>query len=367
MRIIFICGSLEPGRDGVGDYTLRLAGELIRIGNKATIISLNDRFVNAGTRQDQSADGTLVPVFRIPSILSRTKAFKRASEIITELNPDWISLQFVPFAYHHKGLSVKLCCELKDIVKECKLHIMFHELWLGIYGEVKIRTRILGVLQKILIKQLINSANPQCITTTLPIYKNSLPVKGVKLLPLFGNIPVVDIEKTVENATDSIIAVHFGNFSGLTHGFQEQLQFLKKLEQATDRTLELKIIGNGGPFRDKALAISCQILGNDKVSEIGHASANNVSLWFQTADIGISRADSITCAKSGSTVAMLEHGLPVLLRGKQTDVNTIPLSNPAFNKQIIFCDSNVSEVLYKAEKKSSLLTISEMLLEYLET
>lgn len=27
MTILFLCGSLEPGRDGVGDYTRRLAGD----------------------------------------------------------------------------------------------------------------------------------------------------------------------------------------------------------------------------------------------------------------------------------------------------------------------------------------------------
>lgn len=32
MRLAFICVSLEPGRDGVGDYTRSLAAECIRQG-----------------------------------------------------------------------------------------------------------------------------------------------------------------------------------------------------------------------------------------------------------------------------------------------------------------------------------------------
>ena len=32
MKIVFICGCLEPGKDGVGDYTRRLSAELIDHG-----------------------------------------------------------------------------------------------------------------------------------------------------------------------------------------------------------------------------------------------------------------------------------------------------------------------------------------------
>ena len=45
MKIIFLCGSLEPGRDGVGDYVLLLSGELVRQGHQASIIALNDVYL----------------------------------------------------------------------------------------------------------------------------------------------------------------------------------------------------------------------------------------------------------------------------------------------------------------------------------
>ena len=43
MKILFFCGSAEPGKDGVGDYTRRLCGELLRIGHETQILSLFDR------------------------------------------------------------------------------------------------------------------------------------------------------------------------------------------------------------------------------------------------------------------------------------------------------------------------------------
>jgi hypothetical protein len=42
MKVLFICGSAQPQRCGVGDYSRRLAGELIRQGHKASIVSLMD-------------------------------------------------------------------------------------------------------------------------------------------------------------------------------------------------------------------------------------------------------------------------------------------------------------------------------------
>ena len=42
MKFAFICGSLEPGRNGVGDYTRRLAGELAAQGHECLLVSLND-------------------------------------------------------------------------------------------------------------------------------------------------------------------------------------------------------------------------------------------------------------------------------------------------------------------------------------
>ena len=32
LRMVLVCGSVEPGRDGVGDYTRTLAAELVRRG-----------------------------------------------------------------------------------------------------------------------------------------------------------------------------------------------------------------------------------------------------------------------------------------------------------------------------------------------
>jgi hypothetical protein len=46
VKIVFLCASLEPGRDGVGDYTRHLASECVRRGHECTAIALHDPHVN---------------------------------------------------------------------------------------------------------------------------------------------------------------------------------------------------------------------------------------------------------------------------------------------------------------------------------
>lgn len=104
MKILFICGSLEPGCDGVGDYTRRLAGELIRQGNEVQIIALNDKNVTAVTYQVQEDDITSITCLRLPQNISWNYRMNEAGVFSDAFNPGWLSLQYVPFAFQDKGL-----------------------------------------------------------------------------------------------------------------------------------------------------------------------------------------------------------------------------------------------------------------------
>ena len=46
MKIAFITSCLEPGKDGVGDYTRSLAAESSRNGHEVCLLALNDRHVD---------------------------------------------------------------------------------------------------------------------------------------------------------------------------------------------------------------------------------------------------------------------------------------------------------------------------------
>src|SRR5690606_24463810 len=112
MKIIFICGCLEPGKDGVGDYTRRLAGELIRQDIPVGIISYNDMFVEDEILEHQVSENTPIPCLRIPKAWSRRKRSDHAKIWVKHNNPEWLSLQFVIYSFNDKGLPFGLGSQL---------------------------------------------------------------------------------------------------------------------------------------------------------------------------------------------------------------------------------------------------------------
>ena len=103
MKILFICGSLEPGKDGVGDYTRRLAGELIKQNTVIEIISLNDKYIKQIWEGTQEDGVQRIPVLRLPASCPWDKRLQKAKERIDSFEPEWLSLQYVAFAFNNKG------------------------------------------------------------------------------------------------------------------------------------------------------------------------------------------------------------------------------------------------------------------------
>ncbi|HMC86673.1 MAG TPA: hypothetical protein VKI61_14195, partial [Chitinophagaceae bacterium] len=179
MKIIFVCGSLEHGRDGVGDYTERLASELTLQGHKVGLLSLNDQYLKQEIESTKQFDGCLSPIkLRLPSILPTKKRFKKAKAWINDFNPDWISLQFVIFSFHPKGLPFGLSKRLLNLGKEKRWHIMFHELWLGMDLNATKKNKLWGWLQMKIIRKVLADIKPLLIHTQSRLYQAQLAKLG---------------------------------------------------------------------------------------------------------------------------------------------------------------------------------------------
>jgi len=129
VKIAFICGSLELGKDGVGDYTQQLAKELTKNEIEVLLIAINDSFIKNTLLTSQKIDNKKIKILRISSHLSELDRVKKAKEQIHKFKPDWISLQFVPYSFHTKGLPFTFAKALKEL-GDFRWHIMFHELWI---------------------------------------------------------------------------------------------------------------------------------------------------------------------------------------------------------------------------------------------
>lgn len=363
MKLIFLCGSLEPGQDGVGDYSRSLACELIRKSHEVAIIALNDGVITSLYSGLQSSNGIDVPVLRIPASMEERERFSYAGDYIRQFGPEWVSLQYVPFSFEKRGLPFSFGKHLKSLGSNIRWHFMFHELWVGLYGYSTFKLKVLGLMQKLIIKQMLAAINPDAVTTSIGIYKKNLGWKEVNLIPLFSNIPVAGIPQEDTRQADNLTAIHFGSFTGALDDYKRQVDFLTAIGEKTGKTVCLEIIGNGGHYKEKALDISRRAFGEGNVIDCGFLSEESISNHLLRADIGISRADYTLFGKSGSAMAMLEHGLPLLLRGKRPAEDTIGHIFP-FKEQLVYPD-DPSREFAKKDPVHFITEVSEIFVESL--
>lgn len=354
MKILFICGSLEEKKNGVADYVLSLANSLEKLGHETAIIALNDPR-NSITTEVLKNNNKLRISFSNDSSIYRKKII--VNQFIQTYKPDLISLQFVSFSFHQKGLPFNLLSILSG-TKHLPLHIMFHELWVDYKNTKNFKKYILGILQKCFLMFMIKRLKPKIITTTIPYYINKLKPTKSFLLPLFGNIkPTNYINLTKQN--NELNVVFFGSFSPNISEFILQLKWLKSYTELHKLNIKLNVIGNNGIHKEESLFQIKEILGRHVLNYIGERSSEQVSETFLNADIGISRANYKYYGKSGSTMAMLEHGLPVLLRGeKPINFDNENILN-CFDKQLIFTTNSFENIPLKQKANSCEMKISE--------
>jgi len=309
MKIIFFCGCLEGGRDGVGDYTKRLAGELVRQGHQIGLAALNDPYIQEKTTGIQYAEGAGLPVLRLPSVLSANKRLCYTTEFINNFNPEWLSLQFVPFAFHPKGLPFFLKNFLTKVSKGRRWHIMFHELWVGKNGSNKMA--VYAALQKMIIRNIKKELNPQVIHTHLPYYYTELKeiMFDVKPLPLFANIPVS--KKYQERSKDEVFRIGVFSQIQVNKLIIDFLVDLKKTIWKKEMPLEVLLIGENDQLKNFGLFLEKSEDFKNAVKCTGFIDDAAVSYAIQTCNIGLTSVPTHALGKSGSVAAFLSHQVPV--------------------------------------------------------
>jgi hypothetical protein len=337
MKITFICGSLEPGKDGVGDYTTNLAVELNRIGCETSIIAINDIHLPGLLIVKEQVIKESVKILRIPSNWPTKMRFSKAQEWINKVDPVWVSLQFVPFSFHRKGLPISLRNNLFKLGKGRQWHIMFHELWVGMPTTASLKHQMWGWMQQYIIKSLIGRLGPKVIHTHCGLYILQLREMGFNVfeLPLFSNVPKNSLSSIKDkcdllntdniNSSAEITIIMFGTI----HPQAELDEFLYQLNLYR-RKLGVKVclnlVGNSGDYQKEWICkfekegMSVKVHGEQKVEFI--------SKLLTEATFGISTSALATIEKSGTVAAMLEHALPVLCVGDSWKPRKIQGSKP---------------------------------------
>lgn len=399
MRITFLCSSLEPGRDGVGDYTRLLAEECVRQGHECSLIALHDRHVSepieeavpvspspshvsVSASQDVSVSASPpisafqdvsvsafqnvsppLPLLRLPSTMPWPERVQRATSFLKQFEPDWISLQFVPYGFNDKGLIWTLSRHLHQIIGNCRQHIMFHELWIGEAKQSPLRHRIIGVVQRWFILNMISKLKPALIHTHTPLYAAMLQEQGfpASILPLFGNIPVImsDAENTKwlwdELAAAGCPVTHENRsrfwligFFGTLHPEWEPEPFFSILSaaaKAAGKCVCLLAIGRLGCGEEHWSAYAQRYAREFSFISLGEQAAERISELLHAVDFGVATSPWQLISKSGTAAAMLDHGLSVIVNRDNFHSRHELSEPPSRNSAYYRCDAALKSLL----------------------
>lgn len=329
MKIAFITSCLEPGRDGVGDYTRLLAEECVRQGHECCLLSLNDRFLTHSCQSYLLINRLKIPLLRLPASTSWGNRTSCAKDFLNLFQPDWLSIQFVPYGFQSKGIVYGLSKRLSQLAKGRKVHIMFHEVWLGQHLGAKLKERMVGKVQKFFVLYLVKQLQPLVVHTSNSAYVAILKQHGIlaSRLPLFGNIPIaaqngdiwlfpelhkLGLEIKTENRDQFWL---FGFFGTLHPIWPAEPLFTYISQTATRHNRKVGILSIGRLSYGKELWKSLsKTYGSDFVFlQLGELPPAKISEFLNSIDFSIASSPYLLVGKSGSVAAMLEHGLPIIV------------------------------------------------------
>ncbi len=362
MRLALLCASLEPGRDGVGDYVRRIAGSLAATGHECFAIALADPHVM--TLVHESGEVPRLQILRVPRSLWNRGKLDAAVADLRAFSPDVVSLQMVAYGFHHRGLLWNAYGRLKAFRGPWAQHVMLHELWIGAATSATWRARAAGRVQQLLLLRFLEKWSAQEMHTSNAVYVELLRrcglVAGELLLP--GNIPVTSGSE-VTRARQSVLhrlpadsrsrEPLLAGIFGSVHAEMALSDWPLKLHQqckAGGRRLVILHLGRNPASSTRNWELLCQRYGRDiEFLALGAMSPATLSTMLSALDLGISANPWALTGKSGSVAAMREHGLPVCivrddfhLRAGQTPLPVLTGGLVRLDERLIRCLAEVT-------------------------
>ena len=313
MKLLFLCTSLEPGRDGVGDYVRLLAEACIQFGHTCRLVSLNDPFLDSPREEVQPGREQEISCLRLPAKDSWSDRIAAAQVYAYKFAPDWLSWQLVPYGFHPKGIIPKEARDLKKLCTGRHNQVLLHELWIGLSTGEPFKNRVWGWLQRRALNTFLESLQPEVLHTTNATYKTVLDRNGwtAAILPLFGNVPVAQPMPAMPDPHR-----WSGCIFGTVHPQFDPRCFdtLIAGAQVSQRKLRILGIGRLGEYGEKMFAeLETRYKRKLEATVLGEKTPGEISLLLQALDFGIATHPWALAGKSGAVAAMLDHGLPVIV------------------------------------------------------
>ena len=278
MIICFITDKKNAGQCGIIDYVELLSQELEKLGHK-----IEQHFIK-----------------------------KDCEELNNLPIADLYSIQFAPYAFAANGLPNQILKCLARKLKYQKVHLNFHEIWVGAYPRANWKERGIGWLQKNLILGFINKCKPVCITSSNSAALDRLKQLGIpaRFLYLFGNIPNSTNSKVTPKR--QTVKVAFFGTPYADFPYDKLGEFFSTFSNSSAKKLEIILIGRQRVDAGCDHLYSMCKKNEFLIEKTGELSTEKISKQLQKCSLGVSTTPYDVIGKSGATAAMLEHGLPVL-------------------------------------------------------
>jgi len=338
MHICFLSSSFEPGRDGVGDYTRDLAASCTAHGWSARLLALNDPHVVAPLGETQTARGIALQTLRLPASMPWRERIVSARDFLQQQPTDWVSLQFVCYGFHPKGLVIGLERHLMPLIGNRRLQVMLHELWIGASRGAGLRHQMVGSMQRWAVRSLIATLRPVVVHTSNSGYLHLLGKAGIgaRILPLCGSIPIIanvdedwlehELVRLGMPSTAAAPAGHWrcGFFGTLPELWSPEplFSYLAAAAERSGRRVAVLSIGRLGPGEALWRDMQSRYAQRFGFARLGERTREEVSMFLQSIDFGLATTPWQLIGKSASTAAMLDHGLPVIVSRDDVDVGS---------------------------------------------
>lgn len=351
MNILIIARyCLSTKGDGVGDYSYNLAKELAKRDVGVKILTSKYNVVNLEKTQDNLEILQVIESWKITGL-------KRIIKEVKLLNLDIINLQYVPYMYGRIGINFTmplLPFMLKFFLNKNTI-VTCHELFID--WSFTPKKFIIALIQRIQFfillfgsKKIISVTNKH--TKKIKRY-NKLFNKEIITIPVGSNIEVVNVSEIWKNRVHSELNIE-DNFImaifGLLHPLSnvEVVFYALKTLLQNNYKVKLMCIGDmerSNPGYFKMLKIMENEMNlNENIIWTGYLKDKDVSLYLSVTDLVIFPRKYGVDLHSGSLIAALSHGLPVIaVKGDNLDES---LNNSAI---IFFSPNDSNELAQKIE------------------
>jgi hypothetical protein len=321
MKILILSASSVSGPSGVDDYSQLLCKQLR--------LHAIDSIVYAVNYETEPSHTRLIAY-------------------IDEFKPDWISLQFVSYAYAKRGLIGPHSLPWQKLRGRLGSQILFHETWIGAHEGASLRQRSIGALQKWGIQNAMRIMRPDVVHTTNNLYSMMLEKAGIlnTILPLYGSIPIAksspnpylklyDQLAPGTRHSDWLVLAFFGSIYPSINLF-DALQWLQNKSLQQGKLLLIVSIGYS-PRAEKLfkdLTLRLPYTGTTFFHVTGKLEPITASSWIGNANCGLSTTPFNIIDKSSSALAFREHGIPVVVMDKGDPVRNLAYMAPDLSPEV---------------------------------